>query len=49
MSSTPPPNPSDCLTAQTTPDILDNGPLNPDIGGFAVGVASAFDTFKFEQ
>jgi hypothetical protein len=39
-------NPTDCLTAQTVPDILGNGPINPDVGGFAVGLSSVLDTFQ---
>lgn len=35
-------NPTDCFTAQTTLDVLGNGFMNPDVGGFAVGVASTF-------
>jgi len=33
-------NPSDCFIAQTIPSVLRNQPLNPDIGGIAVGIAS---------
>jgi hypothetical protein len=40
-------NPIDCLTAQTVPKILGNGSMNPDVGGFAVGLSSMLDTFQF--
>jgi hypothetical protein len=31
---------SNCFTAQTSPNILFNGPMNPDVGGFVVGISS---------
>ncbi|KAF9008308.1 hypothetical protein BDQ17DRAFT_1539525 [Cyathus striatus] len=32
--------PGICFVAQTIPNVLENGPINPDIGGLAVGLAS---------
>ncbi|KAF9468680.1 hypothetical protein BDZ94DRAFT_1304436 [Collybia nuda] len=39
-SDVPTASPRNCFLAQTTPYILGNGPMNPDVGGFAIGVSS---------
>ncbi|KAF8166707.1 hypothetical protein BJ912DRAFT_1002156 [Pholiota molesta] len=40
MLSSPTPDPSNCFTAQTIPDLFDNGVLNPDVGGIAVAISN---------